>query len=796
MFKNYFRVAFRNLTRNRFTTAINIGGLAIGMAVAILIGLWIYDELSFNKVHPNHTRIAAVLQNQDISGSRQTWWGQAMQLAPVLRKDYSRLFKHVVVEGGNRKELLGYGDKKMKIMGDYLDPEIMDMLSLKMIKGNQTALNDPASVILSESAARDLFGDADPMGKTIQIENKTPVKVTGIYANIPANSDFADINYLCPFSLLVQRDDLTHRVQWGNSWFTTYVQLNDNISMAQASNAIKNVKRDNSPGDRRFKPELFLHPMDRWRLHSDFKNGVSAGGRITYVRLYTTICIFVLLLACINFMNLSTARSEKRAKEVGIRKAIGSMRGQLVRLFYSESLVIAFFSFLFAIGIAQLLLPFFGDITDKKMHIPYGQPLFWLSGLCFTFVTALLAGSYPALYLSSFQPVKVLKGSFKAGKLASLPRKVLVVVQFTVSIVLIVATLVVLRQIQYVKDRPVGYERAGLLFVPKQNLDWKTHSRALTASLMETGLIEGVAGSEGSITDTYNTNSGFTWKGKDPAVQEEFITNGITPEFGKVNKWTLAEGRDFLPNYATDSGNILINETAARYLGFHHPVGETIQWSDNGRFTIIGVVRDMVSQTPYDAIKPMIFYLSSALSFSSVNSINIRVKPRASMSRALAAIRTVFKKYAPDDLFEYSFADQAYARKFGDDERTSQGAGFFTVLAIFISCLGLLGLSAFVAEQRTKEVGIRKVLGASIGSLWQLLSSEFVGLVSIALLVGVPIAYFFMHQWLVNYQYHAQFSWWIFAATALGALGLTILTVSYQAIKAALSNPVKALRSE
>ncbi|HXB09425.1 MAG TPA: ABC transporter permease [Puia sp.] len=796
MLKNYFRVALRSLARNRFTTTINIGGLAIGMAVAILIGLWIYDELSYDRFVPHHEKIASVLQNQHLGSGIDTWSGQAMQLAPVLRKDYAAYFKYVVLDGRSNKRLMAYGDKKMKVRGEYFEPQIIDLLSLKMIRGNKTALNEPASVILSESAARSFFGDDDPMGKTIVLDSKTPVRVTGIYPDFPATSSWPDIDYICPFALRVQLEDLTNRVDWGNSWFGIYVQLNDNITIEQASRAIKYVKRDHSPGDRRFNPELFLHPMDRWHLYSDFKNGVSAGGRVVYVRLYSVIAAFVLVLACINFMNLSTARSEKRAKEVGIRKAIGSMRGQLISQFFSESLLVALFSFLISIGIAQLLLPFFNEVAEKKMHVPYAQPDFWLAGLAFTFLTGLLAGSYPALYLSSFRPVKVLKGSFKVGKLAALPRKTLVVVQFTVSVILIVGTLVILRQIQYVKKRPVGYDRAGLLFIPRQNLDLQKYSRSVTASLMETGLIESVAGAESQITNTYVNNMGFDWRGKDPALRENFVTNGITPEFGKTNGWSLLEGRDFRPEFATDSNTIIVNETAARYMGFTHPIGEIVKWGDNGRYTIIGVVKDMISQSPYEPVAPMLFYLSTYLSFSRINSLDIRVRPQASMSRALAAIQAVLKKYDPEDPFEYTFADVDYARKFGDEERISRLAGFFTALAIFISCLGLLGLSAFVAEQRTREVGIRKVLGASVLSLWRLLSREFVWLVSISLLVGAPVAWLLMHDWLNSYQYHAPLSWWIFAITALGAVGLTLLTVSFQAIKAALSNPVKALRSE
>ncbi|HEY4108464.1 ABC transporter permease [Puia sp.] len=796
MLKNYLRVALRSLARNRLITAINIGGLAIGMAVAILIGLWIADELSFDHGPVRHEKIAAVLQNQTISGGRETWWGEAMQLAPVLRKEYGRFFKYVVLDGGASKRLMAFGEKKMSLLGNCFEPPVIDLLSLKMISGNNTALDDANSVILSVPAAKSLFGDADPMGKTILADNKYPLRVTGVFAKMPANSSWANTDYICPFALKVQQENLDTRVNWGNSWFRVYVQLNDHVSMEQASRAIKYVKRDNAPNDRRFNPELFLHPMDRWHLYSDFKDGVSAGGRITYVRLYSIIAVFVLILACINFMNLSTARSEKRAKEVGIRKAIGSLRGQLIGQFYSESLVIAFFAFVFAIGIAQLLLPFFNETAQKKMHVPYASPGFWLAGLAFTGFTAVLAGSYPALYLSSFQPVKVLKGTFKVGKLAALPRKALVVVQFTVSVILIVGTLVILRQIQFVKDRPVGYDRSGLLFIPRQNLDLTKYSASITASLMETGFIESVAGSQSEITNTWVTNSGFSWKGKDPAMMEEFVTNGVTPEFGKTNRWQIVGGRDFRPNFATDSNNIILNETAVKYMGLARPLGEVVKWGNNGLYTVIGVVKDMVSQSPYQPVAPMIFYLSDFLSFSRINSLDIRVRPQASMSRALAAIQAVLKKYDPEDPFEYVFADQDYARKFGDEERVSQLAGAFTLLAIFISCLGLLGLSAFVAEQRTREVGIRKVLGASVLNLWNLLSREFVWLVSISLLIGAPIAYAIMHSWLSTYAYRADLSWWIFAVTAAGAIGLTLFTVSFQAIKAALSNPVKALHSE
>jgi ABC-type antimicrobial peptide transport system permease subunit len=617
-------------------------------------------------------------------------------------------------------------------------------------------------------------------------------KVTGVYADLPANSSFEGINYLTPFSYLDHNDSTVVHLGWGNSWFNTYVELNDKEDMAAVSKAIKGVKYRYAEGERRFKPELFLHPLDDWHLRSDFKNGVSAGGRIQYVRLFVVIGIFVLFLACINFMNLSTARSEKRAKEVGIRKAIGSMRKQLIAQFFGESVSIAVLSFVLAIGIAQLLLPFFDGVAGKRLGIPWGQPLFWLAGLCFALVTGLLAGSYPALYLSSFRPVKVLRGTFRMGRMASAPRKALVVVQFTVSVILIIGTIAVFHQIEYVKDRPVGYSRDGLIMVRLQSDKIKMHYDAVRRELGQTGLIEDMAGSFNTPVDAWGTNMGYSWRGKDPSVVESFGNNTIAPEFGKVVGWKIVEGRDFSREMATDSDAFIINEAAARYMGLKHPVGEIVTRGDS-KHTIIGVVRDMMSQSPYEPVKQTIYALDAHHDGSYVN---IRVKPQAGMAQALAAIGTVFKKYAPEDPFEYKFADEDFAKKFENEERVGKRAGFFTALAIFISCLGLLGLSAFVAEQRTREVGIRKVLGASVLHLWNLLSREFLWLVGLSLLIGGPVSWWIMKGWLDGYKIHAGLSWWIFAAASLGAMAVTLLTVSVQTVRAALGNPVRSLRSE
>ena len=793
MLKNYLRIAMRNLTRNRFSSAINIGGLAIGMSVAILIGLWIYDEVSFNKSFANHDRIASVMQNQNLSGGIETWRGEAMQLAPALRKEFPNHFKYVITGTGGQ-ELLSYGDKKIKTSGSFYDPEVLDMFSINMLKGDRKALRDPTSMVISASLAKDLFGDVDPMGKTIKLNNKDVVKVTGVYANLPENSDWSDVYYLGSFPGLANMNawTTTNKVEWGNSWFNTYAMLNDAADMSAASKAIKDVKYRYSPGDRRFNPVLFLQPLDRDHLYSDFKDGVATSGRIQYVRLYTMIGIFVVLLACINFMNLSTARSQKRAREVGIRKAIGSLRGQLIGQFFSESILIALFSFVLAILIAQLLLPFFDQVSGKSLSIPWAHPLFWLTGISFTIATGLIAGSYPALYLSSFQPIKVLKGSFKVGRLASLPRKALVVVQFTVSVILIIGTIAVFRQIQFVKDRPVGYTREGMLIADVQTPYVTQHFKTISDELMQTGLVSAVSGSQQDLTNSWTNNMGFKWEGKDPQLQETFFTNGVTSDFGKTVGWRIVQGRDFTPGLTTDSGAFIINEAAVKYMNLRNPIGKIVKWGDNEQYTIIGVASDMISQGAYSNANPMIFFLSRY----GLNKINIRLAPSAGVPQAIAAIQTIFKKYDPENAFEFQFADQEFAKKFGDEERIGRLAGFFTLLAIFISCLGLLGLSAFVAEQRTREIGVRKVLGATVFNLWNLLSREFVLLVGLSLLIGGPIAYWVMHSWLQNYAVHATLSWWIFALAGIGAIVLTLLTVSYQAIRAAVANPVKSLRTE
>jgi putative ABC transport system permease protein len=798
MIKNYLKIAWRNLIKNRASSLINIGGLAVGMAVAMLIGLWVWDEVSYDKNFQNYDHIAAAMQNQWINNQTDTWSSEAYPLGPSLRNTYGGDFKHVIMASWTGGHILSYGDKHLNKNGNYMEPGITDMLSLKMLQGSRNGLKEPASILLSETTAKAIFGNIDPMEKTIKIDNKLIVKVTGVYQDLPDNCSFKDLTFIAPWQLLVndQHYDTRFNNPWGASWFQTFVQTADNTDLNTVSSKIKNIilntLTSTHNSDARFRSQLFLNPMSKWHLYSDFKNGVSVGGRIQYVWLFGLIGVFVLMLACINFMNLSTARSEKRAKEVGIRKAVGSVRSQLIAQFYSESLLIAVCAFLFSLILVQLSLPFFNEVAGKKISVLWGSAAFWALGVAFSLVTGLIAGSYPALYLSSFQPVKVLKGSFRVGRLAAIPRKVLVVTQFTVSAVLIIGTIVVFQQIQFAKNRPVGYTRNGLIGISLRTDNINKQYNAVKNDLATSGAVASMAQSNSPVEDSYISNGGFTWKGKDPALQEQLGGLGVTADFGKTVGWKIKEGRDFNPSFLSDSSGFIVNEAAVKYLGFKNPVGETITWIGSGNYKVIGVVKDMVSQSPYEPIKQMFYFLNRG----QMNNITIRINPDMSTHEAIIKIGTVFNKYDPSMPFDYHFVDEQYAKKFDNEERIGKLACAFASLAVFISCLGLFGMASFMAEQRIKEIGVRKVLGASVFNLWRLLSKDFVSLVIISLIISAPIAYYLMNKWLQNYQYRAGISWWIFALTAVGAIMITLATVSYQSIKAALANPVKSLRSE
>jgi len=795
MLTNYFKVAWRNLVKNRVYSSINILGLAVGLTVALLISLWITDELDYNKNFSNYNHIVRTLENSTHAGNTLTYNSIPIPLADEFRTRYGSDFKRVALASWNGDNILAYGDRKISRKGMSAQPDFPAMFTFKMLKGDWHCIDDPSSIVLSQSLATALFGDSDPIDKTIKFNNKSALKVTGIFEDFPYSSEFRQVTHFTPWAFYEANHDWVKNSQtnWDNNSFQLYAQLQDNVSAEKVAVKIKGALEGH---DRKDKPEVLLHPMSKWHLYGEFKDGRNTGGSGQFVWMFGLIGGFVLLLACINFMNLSTARSERRAREVGIRKAVGSLRTQLIVQFLCESVMIAAIALCLAILLTELALPWFNHLADKKIVLPWGSPLFWLATLCFTLFTGLISGSYPALYLSSFSSIKVLKGTFKTGRFASIPRKALVVLQFTVSVTLIIGTIVVYSQIQYAKNRPVGYTRSGLITIDMNTPELNSaHYAAMHDDLVKTGAVVDMAESSSPTTDVWSNQSSFDWRGKPTGMLPTLGVISITHDFGRTIGWQFIQGRDFSRDFPSDSNGIILNEAAVKYMGFTSPLGEMIRYFDNNpgkNLRVIGVIKDMVMESPFEPVKPTVFLID----YNWVNVIIVKLDPTKSPHETLPKVEAVLKKYNPGSPFKYKFEDDQYAYKFGSEERVSSLATFFAAFAIFISCLGLFGLAAFTAEQRTKEIGVRKVLGASTVNLWGLLSRDFIALVALSFLIAIPLASYAMNKWLENYPYHTKISSWIIVATAAGALLITLATVSIQTIKAALSNPVKSLRSE
>jgi len=772
--------------KSKLYSLINIAGLAIGMAVAMLLGIWVVDELTFNDWHSNHQRLARILSietaNDDITVSHFA----SVPMEAALRSGYSAAFKDMALtaEGGH---VLAVGEKKIGQWGIWAEPAFPTLFTFRMLEGSAAALKEPTTLLLSQDAAQALFGSADPLNKNVRVDARTEMKVGGVYEDPPGNASFHGIGVLLPWANKDNRGT-TCDADWTDHHFELYAQLAAGVTAQEISDRIKDLSKPHLKGA--FE-ELAFQPMDQWYLHDEFRNGLPAGGRIQLVRLFGVIGFLVLILACINFMNLSTARSSKRAAEVGLRKTVGSSRGQLIVQFLGESLLTAFLSMGLAVGLALLLFPLFNTMAGKHLIFPWGSPGFWLAVLGFTVFTGLLAGSYPAFYLSGFRPVDVLKGVFRSGRGAVLARKVLVVVQFTVSIALIIGILVISRQIRYARDRAVGYTRAGLITLNIGSPALVGNYDAIRTELIRSGAASEMAESSSPATDVENSMLGYDWKGRDPRSVPVIGTLFVTYDFGKTVDWVLKEGRDFSRDFPTDSGAFILNEAAVRYTGLKRPIGAVIRWHGQD-YPIIGVIRDMVMESPYAKVQPTFFTLRSD---RRIHVVNIRLNPQLPLQNALAAIEPVFHRYAPESPFDYSFTDADYAAKFRTEEQIGDLAGFFTVLALFISCLGLFGLASFVAEQRTREIGIRKVLGASAFQLWILLSKEFILLVLLSFVIASPIAWAYGQDWLQAFEYRTSFSGWIFALAGIGAMTITLAVVSVQSIRAGLANPAISLRS-
>ncbi|WP_347924178.1 ABC transporter permease [Pontimicrobium sp. SW4] len=801
MLKNYFKIAFRNLLKNKVYSFINISGLAIGMAATMMIGLWIMDELSYDNYFENKSNIAQVYESSSSNGNIETSPAIPRPLEFALRQDYNDNFKHIVMASWTQPRYLSFGETNINRSGNAMQEDGPEMLNLEIVEGIRDGLKEINAIMLSQSSAKALFGSETAIGKIVKVNNQDDLIVSGVYKDIPENNSFNDTDYLIPWKYYITTQQWIERAKtsWGNNSFQMFVQINENTTMEAITAKIIDVKKNASPGEAEFNPQVFLFPMKDWYLRGDFENGVQSGGRIENVWLFGIIGLFVLLLACINFVNLSTARSEKRATEVGIRKSIGSQRGQLIFQFLSESFLIVVLSFVFALGIVLLFLNGFNNLASKSIVFPWVNIMFWLISLVFIIITSFLAGSYPALYLSSFNPVTVLKGTFKAGRYSSLPRKVLVVTQFTVSIALIIGTLVVMNQIQHSKDRPVGYDKEGLIQIPVMSSQFIGKHETMRNQFIASGGAVKMTTMSGPMTSVWSNRSGYTWEGKTEGFQEDLAYTSVNYDFVETLGLKILEGRGFSREFATDSNAVILNETAVKYMNLTNPIGKFIKDSDiddpspEPPLRIVGVVEDMIIQSPYSPVKQAMYVFEK---YGNIAYYNLRLNPAKGTSENLELIESTFKKNFPNTPFDFQFVDEEYGRKFRAEERIASLAKVFTGLAIFISCLGLFGLAAFVAEQRTKEIGVRKILGASVSQLWMILSKDFITLVVISLLIASPIAYYVMSQWLLKFSYRTDISLSVFLIASSGALIITLITVSFQSVKAATSNPVDSLRTE
>ncbi|QXV67052.1 ABC transporter permease [Mucilaginibacter sp. 21P] len=786
MIKNYFKIAWRNLWKNKVFSFINIVGLATGMCGAILIFTWVQNELSFDRFHKNADNLYKVWNRsyKDATGNIYTWDVSSAPIATELKQKYPEV-KAVARVYWPTDRLFNYKDKSIMGNGLDVDPEFLSMFSFPMINGSKQALNDPKSIVLTQTFAKRIFGSDDPTDKILRINDNGNYKVAGVVKDPPVNTQF-QFDYLVSIVPLVGTSEANN---WSNSSFNTYVQLQPGTNVNALDKKIKGMITQHDPN---LKFGIFLHPSTKWHLNSRFENGVAVGGAIETVRLLLGIAVLILLIACINFMNLTTAQSEKRGKEVGVRKVIGAGRLSIIKQFLTESILITAIAGVIAIALVQLVLPYFQELTGVKMFINYTDPYLWLAGCAFVLLTGLLAGSYPAFYLSSFRPVNVLKGLFKTKAQVINPRKFLVVTQFTVAIVLIIATIVIYQQINYVQSRDTGYVRNNLIEHPVTGTIGKNFE-ALKNDLINSGTAVAVSKTSMPVTLDASNGTGFNWGDMDPAHKNlNFTRFGTTGDFVKTFGFKLIAGRDIDFNkYPSDSSAVMMNEAALKVMGLKDPIGQTIL-SGTNKLTIVGVIKDFIIGSPSQDINPMLVFGNKYWS----NSLTFRLDAHKPVSASLKQAEAIFKKYNPAYPFQYHFVDQAYAQKFKNEQRTGKIAFTFSCLTIIISCLGLFGLAAYMAESRAKEIGIRKVLGAGVANLMQLLTRDFVALVLVSVVIAAPIGWWFMNKWLQDFNYRIHISWTIFLYSGLAAVVISVVTVSYQAAKAALANPIKSIKTE
>jgi len=787
LIEGYLKIAWRGLFRNTGFSAINISGLAIGIASAIVLLLWISNELSFDQFHKDKDRIYQVFLRAKVEGRIETANATPMVMAPVLKLNYPQQVEEVNRMNWVGAFILSAGDKHLQTYGYLTDSSFFKFFSFPLLKGDPaTALREPHSLVVTEKMAKKLFGDTDPMGQSVRIDSNVNFTVTAVMKDLPSNTRFR-FEYLVPWSYM--KEVGWEEKNWGNSNIFTYVLLKPGVSETAADKSFQNIIQSHAPD---IKNEVFLHPMRKWRLYSEFRDGKIVGGNINFVRMLGIIAGFILLIACINYMNLSTARSIRKAREVGIRKVIGAGRGSLVARFLGESILIAALSGFLALLIVQPALSWFNKLIDEDLQIPYSNPWFWLSGVGFILFTGLLAGSYPAFYLSAYRPINVLKGYFKSVHALVTPRKILVVVQFSFAIAFIICTLIIYRQINFMSQRKTGYDKNNLAFVYIKGEIRKNYEQ-IRSELIDSRVATTVTRTNSPITEIWSSGDGYEWKGKDPHNRQFFVEFRTDNDFASTMGLKIMKGRDIdIRKYPTDTMAILLNESATRQMGFKDPIGQPIRTKDGGLWHVVGVIQDFVTGGPDNPIAPMIIEGPK----SWFGTITFKLNANNSKAESIERLSAIFKKYNPDYPFEYYFVEDTYAAKLEGEEHFGSLAALFAGMTIFISCLGLFGLAAYMAENRIKEIGVRKVLGASVGRITTLLSKDFLALVMVAFVIASPIAWWCMSKWLEDYPYRVQINGWVFVLTGLLSVLVAGGTVGYQALRAALANPIKSLRAE
>jgi len=788
MIKSYLKIAWRNILKYKGFSLINIGGLALGMASCLMLMLYVTYHLNFDQQFKDIDRVYMVENNQSGDGKTYTFASTPRLASTFIKNEIPEVANAVRVVDYGGVGLLTYNNQHLKKAGMFTDDGFFNVLPYTFIKGNsQTALKQPNSIVITESLAKALFKNDDPINKIITRNNQTPLAVTGVIADAPANSTY-QFDCIMPWAQFEAANAWAKTSGWGSNFNRTLVKLKSPSALNKANRILGNLIARQDPGN---KNQLFLYPFSKLHLYGKFEDGKPHGGMIDQIQLFVTLAICLLLIACVNFMNLSTARSEERAKEVGIRKAIGSGRSLIIGQFITESLILSMLSTVIAVVLVIITLPYFNTLLGIQLTLPLKNPLAWLSLLGVGIFTGVIAGSYPAFYLSSFEPIKVLKGLFKGGGSALSLRKVLVVVQFSFAVFLITATICIYYQIKFVQDKPIGFNKNNLVEIPVEGT-LQTQSAALINELKQAGAITNGTTLSQSITQSGSNTWGVTWPGKAENRQILFDVLHGNNDFTEAVGLTLLEGREFSSTNAADTARktVMINETAAKVMHLKNTIGTTIKWGD-APATIIGIYKDFVWGSPYQKVDPMISMYNSP-----GDVIDLRLNPARSITSNIDVINKTLKKINPAFPPHINFVDSDFEAKFQNEKLLGTLANLFGCLAIIISCLGLFGLAAYAAEQRVKEIGVRKVLGASILGLTTLLSKDFLKLVLIAIVLAIPISVYSLTQWLQKFEYRISISWWMVAMAGLATVLIAIATVSYQALRASLANPVKSLRSE